>query len=239
MKIYGAILAGGKGLRMGNTELPKQFLKLGNKPVIIHTIEKFKLHEKINQIIVVVPKVWMVYMKDLLKEYNLKNENISVIEGGEDRTESILNTIGYVEKEYGITSEDIIVTHDAVRPFLSYRIIDENIEMTRKYGAVDTVISATDTIVESFDDKFIKQIPNRQYMYQGQTPQSFKIELLKKCYEEMSLQEKLILTDAAKLLILKNHKVALVNGDEFNIKITKQSDLIFANAILSQVAKND
>lgn len=234
MKVYGVILAGGKGSRMGNTETPKQFLKLGLKPIIIHTIEKLRFNQEISEVIVVVPNIWLIYMKDLLKEYKLEGMDIYIIEGGEDRTESIINSLNFIEKTWKISEEDIILTHDAVRPFLSYRIVQQNIEAAKSYGAADTVIPATDTIVESKDNRFITCIPNRSEMFQGQTPQTFKISILKECYEKMLNSEKQILTDAAKLVLIKGYKVALVKGDEFNIKITKPADLIFANAILSQ-----
>ncbi|NLJ19255.1 2-C-methyl-D-erythritol 4-phosphate cytidylyltransferase [Globicatella sulfidifaciens] len=231
--IYAEILAGGKGTRMGNINMPKQFISIGNVPIIIHTIEKFLLNDKFEKIIVVSLKEWINYTKDIIKKYIGENDRIVVVEGGSDRNESIMSGIKYVEKTYGLNDEDIIVTHDSVRPFLTHRIIEENIENALKYGAVDTAIEAVDTIIQSTDGgEFIDNIPVRDTMFQGQTPQSFNIKKLKQHYESLSSDEKLILTDACKIFSLKGEKVKIVRGELFNIKITTPYDLKVANAIL-------
>ena len=143
-----------------------------------------------------------------------------------------MNIVEDIEENYTLNSEDVIVTHDAVRPFITSRILEENIEMSLKYGACDTVIPAIDTIVVSENNKIIKEIPNRQYMYQGQTPQSFKILELKKLYNELSKEEKEILTDACKIFVIKGKEVHLVRGEISNLKITTQEDYKIAQAMI-------
>lgn len=230
--IYGEILAGGSGTRMGNTEMPKQFLMLGDKPIIIHTIEQFMINPRIRKIIVCCPKVWVSYANDLLKKYDIDSDRVEVTSGGSNRNESIMNGCNYIKEKYGLTEEDIVVTHDAVRPFLNQRIIDDNIDALKKYDAVDTVIPATDTIVYSKDGKTISEIPLRNECYQGQTPQSFKITKLMEVYDSLTSKEKEILTDACKIFTIKGYNVGLVDGEVYNIKITMQHDLKLANAIL-------
>ena len=237
--IYAEILAGGKGTRMGNTDVPKQFLKLGEKPIVIHTIEKFLLNSKISNILVVVPEAWINTMNDLIKKYISNSEKIKVVKGGASRNETIMNGIKFIEDNYGINDEDIVITHDAVRPFLSYRIIDENIDYAEKFGATDTVISANDTIVVSENHNTILDIPIRDSMYQGQTPQSFNIKLLLNAYNSLNKKEKEILTDAAKIMVLKGIDVRMIKGEYYNIKITTPFDLVVANAILKGMNKND
>ncbi len=181
--VFGVILAGGVGSRMGNVEKPKQYLKIGNKPIIIHTIEKFFVHDAFVKLIVLCPKQWMENTKNLIKKYLADGaERVVVLEGGTTRNETIMNSIAYIEKEYGLEDDTLIVTHDSVRPFLTYRIIEENIKYGLEYGAVDTVIAATDTIVESQDGKTITSVPDRKKMYQGQTPQTFNAKKLKELY---------------------------------------------------------
>ena len=119
-----------------------------------------------------------------------------------------------------------------MRPFLTRRIIKENIDNVIKYGAVDTVITATDTIITSEGGQVIDEIPVRDKMYQGQTPQSFNINLLRDSYNELSADEKKILTDACKILVVSNKKVNLVLGELYNIKITTPYDLKVANSII-------
>ena len=233
--IFAAILAGGIGSRMGGTDTPKQFLALGNKPVIIHTIEKFVINDDIDEIIVLTPKNFINHTNHLIEKHIPNHENIVVIEGGETRNGTILNSISYIEESYGIDEESIIITHDSVRPFLTHRIIEDNIEAANKYGACDTVIPATDTIVESINAKTIESIPVRDYYYQGQTPQSFNIKKLFNLITSLTEEESNILTDACKIFILKDEDVHLVDGEVTNIKITYPYDLKLANTILEDI----
>ncbi len=232
--VYAEVLAGGKGTRMGNTDMPKQYIKLGKKPVVIHTIEQFILNAKIEKVIVCCPKAWMSYTKDIVDKYIKMNDKVIIVEGGATRNETILNGCRYIEENFETNEDDIIITHDAVRPFITQRIIDDNIEAAYKYGAVDTVVEAFDTIVESVDGKTIHSIPVRSNMYQGQTPQSFNIKLLKELFATLTEEESEILTDACKAFVIKGHKVRLVRGEVYNIKITTQHDLKLANGMIEQ-----
>lgn len=237
--IYAEILAGGKGTRMGNVPLPKQFLTIGNKPILIHTIEKFVLQPRFKKIIVVVLPEWIQYSSDLIAKYfgHIELDRIILVEGGVDRNETLMRGIDYIDQKFGINSDDIIVTHDAVRPFVSNRIINENIDTALKYGAVDTAISATDTIVKGTNDGLtIDSIPERPLMYQGQTPQSFNILKLKQAYLKLSEDQKKILTDAAKIMLLASDlDVKMVRGEQSNFKITRSFDLKLAQLIITEV----
>lgn len=230
--IFGVILAGGIGSRMGNVEKPKQYLAIHDKPIIIYTLEKFFTNAQLEKIIVLCPNAWIAHTKNLVRRYLGETDRIVVIEGGATRNETIMNSISYIEEHYGLDDDTIIVTHDSVRPFVTHRIIDENIRFAQEYDACDTVISATDTIVESVDGKIISHIPDRRKMYQGQTPQSFKALKLKEIYQALTNEEKEILTDAAKIFVLKGQKVHLVEGETFNIKITYPYDLQVAHSLL-------
>lgn len=229
--IYGAILAGGIGTRMG-AEKPKQYIHIAEKPIIIHTLEKFVINPEIDHTVILCPKQWVEYTKDLCKNYLGLSERVSVIEGGETRNDTIMNAIDFIETSYPVDDESILITHDAVRPFVTYRIIHDNIEAVKEHGACDTVFPATDTIVESKDAEFISSIPDRSVLYQGQTPQSFKLLELKETFKFLTDDEKKILTDAAKIYVLKDKKVALVEGESFNIKVTYPYDLEVAETLM-------
>ena len=188
--VFGAILAGGVGSRMQGADMPKQFLPLGDKPIIIHTLEKFLTCSQFTCIYIGVHSDWMNYMEGLVEKYMPGAAgHVHVVCGGSDRNETIQNIIGEIEKDHGEMEENIVVTHDAVRPFLTLRMIEENIAAARQYGAVDTVAPAVDTIVVSDDGKIVADIPDRKRMYQGQTPQSFRISLLKKLYRSLTETE--------------------------------------------------
>lgn len=231
--VFAGILAGGTGSRMGNYTVPKQFLPLSGKPVIVHIIEKFLVHPGIDYIIVGVNGNWIQFMYDLQKKFFLAAEKISIVEGGSDRTGTVCAIIDEAKKRGG-SPEDIIVTHDSVRPFLTLKMISDNIDAAEKYGVCDTVVPATDTIVYSADNKYITDIPVRSCIYQGQTPQSFKAGLFEEVYRKMTEEELGIVTDACKMFMLKGHNVYLVEGDVSNIKITYQFDYKLAQAMMGK-----
>lgn len=230
--IYGEILAGGSGTRMGNTEMPKQFLMLGDRPIIIHTIEQFLINQSFSKIIVCCPKEWVSHAEDLLEKYNIDTDRVDITAGGTTRNETIINGCKLIEEKYGLTDKDIIVTHDAVRPFVNQRILDDNIKLAKKFDAVDTVVPAIDTIVYSKDGKLITEIPDRKECYQGQTPQTFNIKKLMELFESLTKKEKEILTDGCKIFSLKGENVGLVDGEIYNIKLTTLYDLKIARAII-------
>lgn len=230
--IYGVILAGGVGSRMGGDK-PKQYLTVKNKPIIIYTIEKFFAVPDFEKIIVLCPKQWVEHTKNLIEKYIPKSSSkVFVIEGGDTRNETIMNSIKFIENEGNLDNDTIIVTHDSVRPFVTHRIITENIEAAQKFGACDTVVPATDTIVESQNNSTISSIPDRSKMYQGQTPQSFNAIKLRNMYLSLSEEEKNVLTDAAKIFVIKGEDVALVQGETYNMKLTYPYDLRVAKSLL-------
>lgn len=230
--IFGAILAGGVGSRMGALEMPKQFLPLGEKPIIIHTLEKFLLCKQFDKIYIGVHQAWLSHMKDLLEKFCMQKDRVEIVAGGDDRNSTLINVIEDIRKNYEISDENVIVTHDAVRPFVTLRMIEDNIEAAVKYGACDTVVSAIDTIVESEDGKFISSVPNRDKMYQGQTPQSFKMNMLYNLYNDLKDEEKCLMTDACKVCVIRNVPVRLVKGEVSNLKITTVSDYKIAKAMV-------
>ena len=229
--IFAVILAGGTGSRMGSADMPKQFLEIKGKPILNHTVEKFLPNPAFEKIIILSPKAWIGHTKEIIRKYTGSSDRIAVIEGGKTRNETIMNAIAYIDREYTLDDDTVIVTHDSVRPFVTHRIIEENIKAAERYGACDTVVPATDTIVEG-DGQQISSIPDRSRMYQGQTPQSFKAKLLRDTYMSLSEDEKAILTDAAKILVIKGIDVKLVRGETYNIKITYPYDLRIARSLL-------
>lgn len=229
--IYGAILAGGTGTRMHVSTMPKQFLPLRGKPIIIHTLEKMLACNRFHAVYLGIHPDWMSYMYDLLDKYDIDTTRVRLSPGGETRNDTIFRIIEEINRDYGQNDDDIIVTHDAVRPFVTLRIIEENIKAAEKYGACDTVVCATDTIVRSENGEEISEIPNREFMYQGQTPQSFKVKMLKELYAQLTPAEKETLTDACKICVIKNVPVKLIKGETLNMKITTVNDYEIAEVI--------
>ena len=230
--IFGAILAGGVGSRMNIESMPKQYLPLGEKPIFMHTLEKFLLCDDFDAIYIGTHADWVDFTRDTVKSCAISKTPVSIVIGGENRNGTIMNIIDAIEADYGASDDHIIVTHDSVRPFVKLATIKANIEAARNYGACDTVIPATDTIVVSENGETIDSIPLRSAMYQGQTPQSFRINVLKSFYQGLQESERAVLTDACKILVLKGQPVHLVEGDVTNIKLTTIMDYKTAQAMV-------
>ena len=227
---FGVILAGGFGSRMGETKKPKQYLQIQGKPIIIHTIEKFLLSDKIDAIIVMCPKQWMEYTESICDEYFF-DRKVSVAAGGETRNETIINAIDFIEKGYGLDDKTTLITHDSVRPFVNIRIIEDNINAISNGNACTTAVPATDTIFISRDGVKADNALRRNCCYQVQTPQSFFAIEFKKCYNELSSEQKGYVTDAMGVFLLNDYEVHLIMGRSENIKITYQSDMYIAESI--------
>ncbi|MBQ7541798.1 MAG: 2-C-methyl-D-erythritol 4-phosphate cytidylyltransferase [Clostridia bacterium] len=229
--VFAAVFAAGSGSRMGQTALPKQFLPLGGKPVLIHTLEAFLPVGEIDGLFVLCPPEWIDYTREQIAAY-LPDAQIGVAAGGATRNDTLLCAIRYVRERYPVDEDTILLTHDAVRPFVTEKIIIENISAVREDGACDTVIPATDTIVHSTDGAFISDVPLRSELYQGQTPQSFRLPELQRAVESLTAEEAETLTDACKIYAIRGKKVRLVAGSVSNMKITYADDLPLAEAIL-------
>jgi 2-C-methyl-D-erythritol 4-phosphate cytidylyltransferase len=176
-----------------------------------------------------VPTDWLNYTKEIFKD-----SAATVICGGETRNETLMNAIDHIELTDGLNEETYLVTHDAVRPFVTEEIINNNIDAVLKFGATGTVIPAIDTIFKSNNGDEIDDIPDRSELYQAQTPQCFGALKLRELYNNLNEDEKNILTDGCKIYLLKGYPVHLVNGEVSNIKITYPYDLTVAEAILNK-----
>lgn len=232
--VYAAVLAGGSGLRMGG-DLPKQFLSVGDRPIIIRSIDAFYESGLTDEIYVAVSADYIDYMKKLAEEY-CPDVKIKLVAGGSNRNQTLYRVLKDIESA-GMNDDDIILTHDAVRPFIDSRIIRDNIDAVKKYGACDTVISAVDTMIQSIDGEFIGTIPVRSELFHGQTPQSFNACQLLELYEQMTEQEFEIYTDACSIYVKENKKVKLVQGDRNNIKLTYPEDMEKAEIIVKNREK--
>lgn len=230
---FAAVLAGGIGSRMG-AELPKQYLEVGGKPILVRSVEQFACRADMACVLVLTPEDWVSYTKDLLAKYGIGSGDVpvEVLTGGATRNDTLRNAITYLEEHYALDENSVFVTHDAVRPFLTRQMIDDNIAAVEQYGACGTCIPATDTIVVSEDGTAISEIPDRSRLHQMQTPQSFRPLKLKALMDSLTPEEEAVLTDGCKIYLLKGEPVVMVPGAVTNIKITYPSDLAFAESFL-------
>lgn len=223
MKNYAIILAAGSGTRFSST-IPKQFVRISGKTVLEHTIEFFEEIPEIDEIIVVISPEYHLFFEEISKKNKYKKLT-KILDGGKTRKESSYIGISSIKD-----SEANVIIHDGVRPFLSKRIIYDCINALKTYNAVDVAIKSADTIIEIDDNNFIKNIPNRSYIYRGQTPQCFKLSTIKKAHE-LAKNDENFTDDCGLILKYKLCKVFVVEGEQKNIKITYLEDIFFADKL--------
>lgn len=220
MTDYVIIVAGGKGLRMG-TDIPKQFLPIGGKPVLMRTLERFREYSADLNIILVLPKAQQAYWQGLCKEYNFKVEYL-LADGGETRFHSVQHGLALIPDD----AEGVVGVHDGVRPFPSIEVIRRCYEEAREKGAVIPVIPVVETI-RHIKDGTSMTVPRDEYRL-VQTPQTFNIQLLKAANRQPYNDN---FTDDASVVETYGHPITLVDGNRENIKITTPYDLKIAESL--------
>ena len=222
---YVIIVAGGKGLRMGS-DIPKQFLPIGGKPVLMRTIERFREYSEDLQIILVLPQAQQDYWQELCKEYDFKVEFL-LADGGETRFHSVQHGLALIPDD----AEGVVGVHDGVRPFPNIEVIRSCYETARTAKAVIPVIPIVETIRELTGTGPVSSItvPRGQYRL-VQTPQTFDIQLLKAANRQPYNDG---FTDDASVVESYGHQITLVEGNRENIKITTPYDITVAEAIIN------
>ena len=226
MKNIAIILASGTGERFGE-KIPKQFYKFEGKTILEHSIDAFEKNKNIDEIILVTNPKFRDLAEEILKNNDYKKVT-KLLNGGKTRVES--SYVGTSEAP----EESNVLIHDAVRAFVTQKIIDDNIEALKKYEAVGTAIDTVDTIIQVDENNVITAIPPRKFLKRVQTPQSFRANLIKKAHEMALKDEDANFTDDCGL-ILRYHlaSIHIVDGDELNVKITHKNDLNVIKNMLS------
>lgn len=227
------VLAAGVGQRMRNGGLPKQFLKLMGKPIVVYTLEKFETSGDIDQVIVVCHGSYIEHMKNLLHLYQIKKV-AEVIVGGSDRQSSLQRGLDWI-MEHGGGTEDIVLIHDGVRPLVQLSTIHENIRVARQYGCAITVHPVTESVViTESQEAGMEDFKKRADTYSLTAPQTFRLGDIQNAYEKVDFGEerKIPLLDAAMVYAQAGGEVHLVKEQGTNIKITTPEDFYCLKAIL-------
>ena len=217
---YVIIVAGGKGLRMGS-DIPKQFLPIAGKPVLMRTLERFRAYSSALQIILVLPEAQQDYWQELCKQYDFKVD-YQLANGGQTRFHSVQNGLALVPDD----AEGVVGVHDGVRPFPSIDVIRNCYDTARTAKAVIPVIPVVETVRQLKSDGSIT-VPRDHYRL-VQTPQTFDIQLLKAANRQPYNDG---FTDDASVVESYGHDITLVEGNRENIKITTPYDIVVAEAL--------
>lgn len=241
MKVFVIIPAAGLGTRMAGltagakpartTPTSKQFAEIGGAPILIHTLRKFEAASQVSEIYVALRKPEAGKFKPRLDREGLR-QKITLVEGGERRQESVANALAAIHA----APEDIVLVHDAVRPFVDAGIIGSVIEAAAKHGAAIAGLPAVDTVKQvdrTAEGAIVVSTIPRERVVMAQTPQGFRYDVLKKAFDE-ALADGFTGTDEASLVERSGHDVAVVMGSARNIKITTPADLELAEFFLAQ-----
>jgi 2-C-methyl-D-erythritol 4-phosphate cytidylyltransferase len=226
-KVTVLIPAAGMGRRMGKA-VAKQFLPLGDKPMLAHTLLAFQRAPEIDEIIPILSKEDMEScLKDVIEQYHITKVRTLVV-GGKERQDSVMNGLQKLEQD-----ASIVLVHDGVRPFVTQEMIQESVDLARKGESVAVGVPLKDTIKEVDDKQVIRHTLERSRLWAIQTPQTFPLKVLMRAYEE-SYKHRVYATDDAMLVERAGVKVRVIMGSYENIKITTPEDLILAEEILKR-----
>lgn len=228
MKNYVILLAGGVGKRM-QSAIPKQFIKVNDKPIIVHTIENFQENPQVEKIVVVCVKSWMEHVTGLVKQYSLSKVEW-IIEGGATGHDSIRNGVFFLEDK--INSDDYIIVHDAVRPFLPQKTLDEVIRVAHEKGNASSSIVCHPPIVYKDDSESGTTDIDRERVILTASPQVYKYSIVLACYSKAEKENLHDFTFTSSLLIHCGERVFFAKGSTCNIKITEQEDISLFKALL-------
>lgn len=228
MKNYVILLAGGVGKRM-QTDIPKQFIEVDNKPIIVYAIENFQRNPQIEKIVVVCVKDWIERLKKIIEKYSLTKVEW-IIEGGDTGHDSIRNGVFFLRDK--INSDDYIIVHDAVRPVLPQKAIDEVIRVAYENGNASSSVVCHPPIV--YTDDFVSGIKDvdREHVMLTASPQAFKYSTALRCYLQAERENMHNFTFTSSLLIHCGERVYFAKGTTCNIKITTKEDLALFEALL-------
>lgn len=228
MKNYVILLAGGTGKRMG-AEIPKQFMEVEGKPIIVYTIENFQRNEQIEKIVVVCIKDWSDHLRELIKEYALTKVEW-ITDGGSTGHDSIRNGVFFLRDK--VDQDDFIIVHDAVRPVLPQKAINEVLRVAHDKGNASSSVACHPPIVYTEDFESGVTDVDREHVMLTASPQAFKYSLALKYYERAERDKKHDFTFTSSLLIYYGERVYFAKGTTCNIKITKREDLALFEALI-------
>ena len=229
MNNIAVIFAGGIGRRMNQKALPKQFMKLHGKEIIIHTLEHFQNHEEIDGIVIACVEGWIPFLKKLLKIYDI-TKVFDVVPGGKTGQESIYHGVKRAFEIYG--EEANVLIHDGVRPLINTETITKCIESINKYGTGITTAPVTETIIRVNSEQHIEDVIDRSDCLFARAPQGFRIKEILEAHEAAIAENKLDFIDSATLMQWKGHELSVIEGPVENIKITTPMDFFTFRAMV-------
>jgi 2-C-methyl-D-erythritol 4-phosphate cytidylyltransferase len=217
-KVFAIVPAAGSGKRLGGS-VKKQFLLLKDKPIIVHTLQRFEHCPDVDEIAIAVPEQSIAEMESLVSHYRLHKVSLVTV-GGEKRQDSVYNIL----KRFTFKPSDIVLVHDGVRPFIESKRISQLIRICKEHEAAVLAVQPKDTIRRSRGGEFFDQTLDRYALWLVQTPQAFRASILMKAFKK-ARHDRFYTTDESGLVERMGVRVRIVEGSYDNIKITTQEDV--------------
>jgi len=232
-KVFALIPAAGMGKRMG-ASINKQYLLLGGRPILAHTLSVFEQSPLITGICLVTPADEIPYCREEVVKAGNFSKVLEIVPGGKERQNSVMN--GLLALERHASADDVILIHDGVRPFISHELLQRAIDGARSSDGALVAVPAKDTI-KTVRDGIVIDTPARETLWQAQTPQSFRYGVILEAHLKAA-RENFVGTDDTSLVERNNGKIRIIQGDYGNIKITTPEDLVLAEAFLAAHIQN-
>lgn len=228
------VFAGGVGSRMGNRELPKQFIEIDNIPILIHTLNQFEVNPNIDAVILVMLDEWIEHTNRIIVEAGL-NKVAKVVSGGETGQMSIFNGLATAKELY--PSDSVVLIHDGVRPFITQQLINDNIKSVEQHGSAISSVAAIETFLITDENNKVVSIPNRERSIIAKAPQSFVLETVYNTHLQAQKDGLFNSIDSSTLMHKYGNDIQVVFTDHNNIKVTTPKDIELGTAIYFNIFK--
>ncbi|MBE6157929.1 MAG: 2-C-methyl-D-erythritol 4-phosphate cytidylyltransferase [Firmicutes bacterium] len=233
MKKVAIVFAGGVGQRMG-ASTPKQFLKLKDKEILVHTLEKFQNNDNVDAIVICMLASYIDFTKELVAEYNI-DKVVGIVPGGETGQLSIYNGVKYAHDQFD--EDTIVLIHDGVRPFITDELINENISVAQVTGSCISCVKATETFLIVDEENSVKEIPARSQSLIAKAPQTFRLGNIYGAHQNAIRDNKINFVDSSTLMNYYGNPLSVIETDYDNIKITTPKDIALAESIYDRLHK--
>lgn len=234
-KNVAVLLAGGVGSRVG-LDIPKQLIKIAGKPIIEHTLGVLHAHEQVDEIVILMAPGHLDAVRAIVRDGGYDDKVTAILEGADTRSHTTMRALDHIAEKYGDgtgAADPNVLLHDAVRPLLNPRIVTDCFTALEQYGAVDVAIPSADTIIEVTPDNVIKAVPPRAALRRGQTPQAFKLSVIRRAYDLAEQDPDFQATDDCSVVLRYTPDVPIwvVAGEERNMKVTEPIDVYIADKL--------
>lgn len=230
----GIIFAGGVGKRMGEADLPKQFMEIAKKPIIVHTLEVFEKCNEVDAVVIASLEDWIPHLEELIRKYNIKKVK-KIVPGGETGQMSIFAGLKAAHELF--PEDSIAIIHDGVRPFVTEELIRENIKSVKEHGSSISCVPATETLLIVNSDKKVEEVPKRDLALMAKAPQCFLLKDIYAAHLKAQEEGEFNAIDSCTLMYRYHKDLAVVMTDYDNIKITTPKDIALGESIYARRQK--